>query len=345
MKKTDPRYKMWKKYQDEKNLIIRTKRKKSKKKTSSKKRVVYQQIEAPENLSLISNSEETISYFNKAIRILKNKENKNKVSTLLFNCKDVQFLSIDALMYLLAIIKNFKNVFSGIREVKGNLPENKDMKNKFLASGFLNFVNSEIKEIEHEQKKQLKISTGNNVSTEDAAKLVDFVNDYFECSKIETKFLYKMVIELMTNTHNHAYLHKNDFIKSWYLFASVNDEKRCIEITFVDTGEGIPVTVAKKGLEKLINKKDNEYIISALNGEFRTQTQEKNRGKGLPDIYEHFNKGELYNLKIISCKGKIELNEYNKVVENAGTEMEMNLQGTVFYWEIKIRKESDINDN
>ena len=110
MKKTDPRYKLWKKYQDEKNLIIRTKRKKIKKKTYSKKRVVYQQIEAPENLSLIYNSEETSSYFNKAIRILKNKETKNKVSTLLFNCKNVQFLSIDALMYLLAIIKNFKNV-------------------------------------------------------------------------------------------------------------------------------------------------------------------------------------------------------------------------------------------
>jgi len=246
----DPRYKQWKKYQNEKKLIIRTKKRKNKKKRNGKKRIVYQQITAPEHLSLISNSEETIAYFNKAIRILKNKENINKVSALLFNCKNVQYLSIDALMYLLAIIKNFKNVFSGIREVKGNLPDNKDMKEKFLASGFLSFVNSDIKEITHEQKKNLKISTGNNVSTEDAAKLIDFVNDYFGCSKIETKFLYKMIIELMTNTHNHAYIHKNDFIKAWYLFASVNEEKECIEITFVDTGAGIPVTVAKKGIEK-----------------------------------------------------------------------------------------------
>lgn len=346
MRITDPKYKEWKKHQNYKNLIKRTKKKKRKKLNSKRKRVAYQQIIAPNMLSIINNSEETIKYFNKAIRILKKTENRNKVDALLFDCKNIEYLSIDALMYLLAIIRNFKNVFSGIREVKGNLPENEYARKVFIESGFLNYVNTSINpDIEQEKEKKLKISTGNNVRTDVASKLVDFVIDYFGCTNIETKFLYKMVIELMTNTHNHAYNNKNDFIKAWYLFASVNDDKGCIEITFVDTGEGIPVTVAKKMIEKIFTKKDNQYIISALNGDFRTQTHEKNRGKGLPDIYEHFNKNQIRNLKIISCKGKVELNEKNKVVENAGIELENNIHGTIFYWEINLRKESDENDN
>ena len=143
-----------------------------------------------------------------------------------------------------------------------------------------------------------------------------------------------MVIELMTNTHNHAYNNKNGFIKAWYLFASVNNDKGCIEITFVDTGEGIPVTVAKKMIEKIFTKKDNQYIISALNGDFRTQTHEKNRGKGLPDIYEHFNKNQIKNLKIISCKGKVELNDKNKIVEECkenNTKLTINFDGGYGY--------------
>lgn len=341
-----PEYKEWKKYQNLKNLKKRTKKRKRKKTRLRKSKKIYQRIIAPATLSLVNNPEETLQYFNNAIQILKNPFNKNKVNALMFDCKSVKTLTIDSLMYLLAIIRNFKDVFSGIREIKGNLPDDPTARKIFIDSGFLDYVNTTIKtDIETEKRNKLKISTGSNVNVEEASNLIEFVKNYFKCSNVETKFLYKMIIELMTNTHNHAYNSKHSFIKAWYLFAAVNHNKDCIEITFVDTGDGIPVTVAKKTIEKIFTKKDNEYIISALNGDFRTQTHEKNRGKGLPDIYEHFCSGQISNLKIISCKGKIELNEYNKVVENAGTELENNLRGTIFYWEVKIRKESDKSDN
>lgn len=340
------KYKEWKKYQNLKNLRKRTKKRKRKKSKLNRSKKIYQRIIAPHTLSLINNPEETLKYFNDAIQILKNPFNRNKVDALMFDCKNVKDLTIDSLMYLLAIIRNFKDVFSGIREIKGNLPEDTTARKVFIDSGFLDYVNTVIKtSIETEKVNKLKISTGNNVNVDEASNLIEFVKNYFNCSNIETKFLYKMIIELMTNTHNHAYNSKNSFIKAWYLFASVNHNKGCIEITFVDTGDGIPVTVAKKMIEKIFTKKDNEYIISALNGDFRTQTHEKNRGKGLPDIYEHFCNRQINNLKIISCKGKVELNEYNKVVENAGTELENNLRGTIFYWEVKIRKENDKNEN
>ena len=346
MRIKDPKYKEWKIYQNYKNLIKRTKKKKRSKKNCKKKRIIYQQITAPNMLSIINNSEETIKYFNKAIRILKNPESRNKFDTLLFDCKKVEYLSIDALMYLFAIVRNYKNVFSGIREIKGNWPENEYVRKAFLDSEFLNYVNNPISsEIEQQKEKTLKIATGNNVKANVASEFIDFVVDYFNCSNIETKFLYKMIIELMTNTHNHAYNNKNDFIKAWYILAAVNSNKNCIEFTFADTGEGIPVTVAKKAIEKIFTKDDNQYIISALNGDFRTQTHERNRGKGLPDIYEHFNEKQIKNLKIISCKGKVELNDDNKPFENNGIELENNMHGTVFYWEINLRKESDLNDN
>ena len=173
MRITDPKYKYWKKHQNYKNLIRRTKKKKRKKFNCKRKRVAYQQIIAPSILSIINNSEETIKYFNKAIRILKSPENRNKVDALLFDCKNIENLSIDALMYLLAIIRNFKNVFSGIREVKGNLPENEYARKVFIESGFLNYVNTSINtNIEQEKEKKLKISTGNNVRTDVASKLI-----------------------------------------------------------------------------------------------------------------------------------------------------------------------------
>lgn len=339
MRKYSSKYIQWIKHQNKRKIRKRIKKslKKKIKLQNKNKKNKFQIIEAPKHLSLIDNPEDTIKYFNDAIDILQNPSNKNKVGILLFDCKYINDLSIDALMYLLAIVKNFKKRFSGIREIRGNLPDNKIAREFFIESGFLKFVNTNVNN--SEKKNKLQILTGSNVDVKDAAKLVDFVTNYYNCDKKEIKFLYKMVIELMTNTHNHAY-NSNDnlFIKSWYLFAAVNDVTKSIEITFVDIGEGIPKTVSKSTLEKFFRKTDNEYIISTLNGEFRTQTKEKNRGKGLPDIYEHYKNNQIQNLKIISCKGKVEL-EKEKSLEESGVELINDLQGTVFYWEINLRKE------
>lgn len=51
---------------------------------------------------------------------------------------NVEYLTNDALMYLLAIIKNVKVKYNSA----GNLPKNQECKKIVTDSGFLNYVNT-----------------------------------------------------------------------------------------------------------------------------------------------------------------------------------------------------------
>ena len=102
--------------------------------------------------------------------------------------------------------------------------------------------------------------------------------------------------------------------------------------TFMDNGLGIPTTIRKSILEKIIEAFDCEneykYIETAVSGVHkRSETGLIERGNGLPSIYEPYKNKDIDNLIIISNKAYY-----------SGTskyDMETSLFGTVFYWEIK----------
>ena len=341
MRVTNNLYKQYKKRMDRKKLYHRIKRRKKRKKTTKKqKKRNFYNMPAPKNFSLINNPEKCIKYFNDVLNIINRQYSYSNFDTVQFEISKIENLTIDALMYQLAIMTNLRAKKRNIRLLRGTMPQKKDIRKILMESGFLSYVKTQEAIIPKQSTTTTEILTGEMVDGESVGKIVDFVNNYFEKTIKDTKFLYTLLSELMTNTKDHAYSQdeENQFINRWYLYADVDEENDIIKITFLDTGYGIPNTVRKKINEKIkelisVEKADADYIYSALKGEFRTATNQKHRGEGLPFINECVENRKIKNLKILSSYGMINVLE-NIINKDSISYLENSLPGTLYYWEM-----------
>jgi hypothetical protein len=239
-------------------------------------------------------------------------------------------------MYLLAILKNIQQLKSQI-SVSGNLPTDEKVKDLVLSSGFSKYVALNIKNQLSSKAKMIRIVENKTIEPKIAQKVIDFVIAEGNYSRIETQFLFGMLIELMSNTVQHAYnTRREDLEHYWYLFAEKQPDN--IKFSFIDTGESIPQTVRKK-IKELISQplfnKDNELIISTVKGDFkRSETNLDYRGKGLPQIYSHFNVNRIQNLHIISNRGFVKFS--NNSIPSIESKTINAFRGTLFYWEIPV---------
>ncbi|MGL5150948.1 MAG: hypothetical protein ACRC7N_10310 [Clostridium sp.] len=288
------------------------------------------EFEAPSNLSITENTEETLEFFNSIISEIKRKQYEKN---FYFDFSEVTNISIDALMYILAILRNIKSNERYRYKFYGNQPRDLVCQKKFEESGFNSYVKSTSTDFINKSD-EMQIMSGNFVDTAVAAKICNFVNDICGTKTTFTKNLYNTIIELMTNTVQHAYKDEEVlFVNQYYIFVENMDDK--LKFIFLDTGEGIPSTINKNWWEgKFTGKTDSVLIESALRGQNRTETKEPHRGKGLPKIALNALDGYFSILKIYSDKGDYTVNPSNKVkcklIDNKNS-----LFGTLFSWEIK----------
>lgn len=140
----------------------------------------------------------------------------------------------------------------------------------------------------------------------------------------------------MSNTHKHAYPEESEVLHTrWYCFAEY-DKEETVSFSFMDTGAGIPATVKKNFTEKidiLGIKGEHKYVVSALDGEFRTATHEGHRGKGLPKIREFCTNKKIENLHILTNRADIVVfpNGYNS------KDLHTPLCGTLYSWQINLQ--------
>ena len=303
-------------------------------------------LKAPKNFSIIGNPHETIDYFNTIIDFVGRAKN---FVLIRYDLSEINNITIDAIIYMIAISLNINSLYNPKFRVL--IPDNPSLRELVLSSGIANFFNAGEIEIS-KNNDYFTIKMGNKTDVELAQSICDFTNESLKLDFRDTKFLYDMLIEMMTNTGQHAY-NKTDKIQTqWFIFAECNENK--IKYTFIDTGLGIPQTMSKHILS--INQKDLEkdgFILDILNqfsdeesndtlllltglrgGGFRTRTNKPYRGKGLPEIYDHYK--ELHktsNLKIISGACLCEFDEKNRETPIV-TELRKKFLGTLFYWEI-----------
>lgn len=294
-----------------------------------------QKIIAPKNFSISENLIETLEFFEK----IKNHCNESR-KKLVVDMKNIENVKIDALMYLKYLVYETKEIKRKNILLSFRSPKNKELRDFIHSSGFVTytkgskFVDSAKKKFsyvhqaempEFDQNKNFKIKRGSTLEKETIKKIIDFAREKKDNEKF--MFLYNMISELMENTVFHAY-YDNQKIehKDWYIFAEHNHN--ILSFVFLDTGLGIPKTVRKKFSDKITFKSHSDLLLSTLRGEQRTQTQEKFRGKGLPFVFEQFCSNTISNLRIISNHSCYNINENNDI--------EKELQGTLFYWEIHI---------
>ena len=293
------------------------------------------QFHAPLVFSFIWNPEETNAFFSEIISFITKRENFGK--NLFIDVSKIDRLSSDALMYLLAIVNNLSENFQGKFSFSGNAPDKPEVKKLFAESGFYQFVKYQGTEPIIRNKDNIQIVSGENSDTSVAKRISDFVCKKAGISKQACSFIYVMMIELMSNTHKHAYANRKSVLfPRWYCFSEY-DGQDTISFTFMDTGEGIPSTVRKNFAERidfLKLKGDSKYVTSALDGEFRTATEQTFRGKGLPKLREFCAQGKIQDMRIVTNYADVTVHQTWYQANN----LTNPLRGTLYYWQFDISK-------
>lgn len=347
MRKNTAEYRNWKKFQDEKKLRKRTERKKSnkrkgQKRSNTKKRQPDKIFTVPDIFSIVSNPDTTITFLNKVIRSVEGVRNlqrqhrNNYIRTFLIDMSNTKYISSDALMFLLTIIQNTRGQKILPIDWIGNFPKEPNVREFLKRSGYLNYMKTSAENIiQVDDNIQIKSGTGynyiENAQNKDIRQeIIDFSCQKLNKDKKDVNYLMTMLTEMITNIIDHAYQKQGLFKHQWYIFVENNIDK--ITYTFMDNGLGIPTTIRKSIIEKIIEtinaEAEYKYIETALSGVHkRSETGKRERGNGLPSIYEQYLNKKIENFVIISNKAYYS--------ENKKYDLKEGLNGTVFYWEIK----------
>ncbi len=293
---------------------------------------------APTTFSLLNDPISVISYFEKIEKLLK------KGIPVFFNLSNVNVMGLETLMYLCALIKD-ENITHGT-PFRGNVPNVLSIKEMFKRSGFYDNVisgfssNIEYRDpndrfINWKSEKKVEGKLAGNVCS--SAMKHTFKIEGFD-KRVQN--YYKMLIECMANTTNHA---SSETGKSynWWIIAYKDFPTMVTKFCFLDLGVGIFGSLEnrykKNTLEKCFSwfkpnnhKKTLEMIFK---GNRRTSTVNlEDRGLGLINIYK-FVKGNrnINNFTMLSndIMAKIGYNTPDDIEY-----IDKDFNGTIYYWEL-----------
>lgn len=281
----------------------------------------YLPLKMPKRLSFIQ-------YPNELLAVLAlGRESAKKLIPLDIILSHVRYISCEAIALLIATFsdKDFSKV-----NIRGDSPEDEKIKEIFVNSGFYNYVKSNIQNVPSinillHQRSNKKVNT--SIAKEVCLK------GLLHTFKSDTIFepLYDILIECMSNTHNHADP-KEDGVYDWWLYTYFDLDTRITYYSFFDFGIGIFESILVKDYLQAMRDhgvKRNVQLISDLyEGKIKSRTLLPERGKGLPQIYSYSNHPNIKNLTLITN------NVYSNMSTDIHFELESNFSGTFYYWEL-----------
>lgn len=261
--------------------------------------VAEYRAEAPKNFSFIDNLQETSEMFHNFLEAIVNGTHRKR---FFIDSSEVENVTVDVVLYIIAIIRNIK--VNRIRQYAfvGNLPKNEDAAKVYNESGLYKYVQSKKQDLPKNNTK-MQIASGKNTDGILASEMCKFVMEKLSVTKNQTQYLYKTIIEMMSNAVHHAYTNSREemMYPCWYMYAEHSDNK--VRLIFLDTGLGIATTVKKKFPFEQPIRKDASLIESAFLGEFRTETRKDHRGLGLPALKEYAEMKYFKNFLVLSGRG------------------------------------------
>jgi hypothetical protein len=280
---------------------------------------------APENFSLIENTNEVLKYFYEAKKLFYQKEN------LTFDISKVGSLSHPTIALLVASINN-RN-FTRKCVVTGNAPETEELQKLFISSGFYDHVKSHV--IVPNKNGELLHKGRAKIVKEDVARdatLAGVKNTFGTSGTFDP--LYDILIELMSNTGGHANPAKKNTC-DWWLYVYKDPKSNITSYTFLDLGVGIFESKEVKGyiaqfLKDTVHRNIN-MVDKLLSGEIKSRMIVDNeiRGKGIPEIVGYSKMAEFREFYILTNNVKINLKTGER------EELSYDLEGTLVYWELQ----------
>ena len=279
-------------------------------------------------MDLVQNRKESLDFFAEAVSATKMCK---KGQHIFFDLSSIITLSVESVMYLIAIIRNIKRIKAHNIICEGNSPKDHDARQLLVDSGFYNYVYCKHINPDSKGKDSIRITEGKRADGALAGQVCEFILQNSNKPRSATRRIYPLIVELMTNTRQHAYNnHFGTMEENWYIFAE--DKKDYIQFVFLDTGAGIPYTIRKNFTERvaeLFIRQDAKFIASALKGDFRTETKMEHRGKGMPEIYSISKEGIITDLTVFSGKGLCIVGTDGSIEESI---LATSFIGTLFSW-------------
>lgn len=319
-----------KKWKNRKKQNLVQKRNQTKNLNNSKKRKLIN-YPAPDNFSLINNTDEVIKYFNDIRKFI------NRKSPVFLDISTITNLTPDSIALQMAELSDTKSKRIGML---GNAPNNPQFKKMFEESGLYDHVISSNQRVNGINNKLWKHSSDNNVKGEIAGKAIEVCKEKFKSNNksFDTDSIYNLLVEAMSNTKSHANKKtkklkdkKSDNI-NWWLYYYIDEEKSIIKYSFIDLGIGIFQSASFNDYRKTLSKfLGNEYLIKPfLEGKIVSSRKNDNEisGKGVRQIMQCSQMPEVEKFYIISNDLKID------VKNKAGIKLSTNFAGTFIYFEI-----------
>ncbi len=289
-------------------------------KKTKKNKSKYELIEAPTNMSLKSNFDEVVNFFN----VLREKTTgEQKGSPVKVNFQNISKLKPGAALILAAELYRWQELNK--IKLKPYQPErwDNDVNRLLNELGLFELLQTPPKF----RKKNFtssgsqiffKFITGTTSDGELANTLMEKMSPVID-SHYNESLLYDALSEAMTNVLHHAYPIDSDVFDSdlknrWWLSGSFDKNTKIMTVLLYDQGVGIPATLPnrKDWYDNVVRSlKEKKYsilnqgkLIQAAVKDGRSVTREGHRGKGLKQVLKFSSDSRFGRLHIISRKGE-----------------------------------------
>lgn len=328
------RRQVWKKWKKERNRSLNSLSRIDREEFKTKEKYSdHKWIKPPINFSLITNTEESISFISKLDNSFSKKQK------VFVDLREVTNIAHGALVVLLSIMKKFK---ANRIAFNGYLPFDYQARSILKKSGFFRELENDIPHsLDNYSITKPYFFTHSNkiVDQRLSASLIASMSkliwgDSKRCPKLQRVF-----IELMQNTNNHASLEGHG-MHHWWTTAIYDKTRNTGCFSFIDYGVGILQSLQNdprnkfysilEKISKIFKPKSNADMLKLLmTGEIhKTASNEYYRGKGLPGIYQACENNNISQLVIISN------DTICNFAKNSFRLLNNPFSGTFVYWEL-----------
>lgn len=279
----------------------------------------YVSLKAPPNFSFIDNTVAVLNYLEDIKRCI------NLRKPILIDLRDITDLSNDAIVLLLALVKN--PALTGGVPIKGNYPRNDQLRKVFQESGVFGSNGRG-----DEQKNYILTRRNKKAEGGIASELIKRVTKIVFGQEARCPGVYRALMESMANTCFHA-KPKQIGHETWWLTVYHDQARNIVSFAFIDLGVGIfrssKMSSFRDKLSSFFGITDNRDVLKEIiSGRKLSSTKIPYRGKGLPTIYKGLERNYYSNLNIISndVKANLSIDKYEKLSKE--------FNGTFLYWEL-----------
>ena len=291
-------------------------------------------LPAPGTLSLFGEPDETLKYCNTLRYYLTQPGMK-----IFLDLGNVQHFTSDALLLIRAIMDSS----AYHTRIDGNLPQDPTVASEFKASGFFDGFDKPPDDLPPAKGLILKKSDY-TVRAKVAAELVDFAKEHVPITRECTNACFQTLVEVMTNTHNHAgdrkpvRHQKQRFPQKW--FVSVYCRDQTAYFSFIDLGIGILNSAPAKNMLQRAGASIFSYgrtslLKDAFKGNIGSATGKPGRGLGLPKMKLDAEKGTLSDLQVLTS------DVVGSVADLGFRAVDHSLRGTTFRWCTRPKESSN----